>query len=95
MEKLYARRDGSIIVCDEEFELVDVRGMAMEYLRRLARCVEPNVVNYIDIASSDRSPESLRMSFTKISKEQEIDIRTFTKDGLFAFMIVKPESVFI
>lgn len=95
MIELYVRRDKSIIECGDDFELMDGRGMSMAYIRRLVEVVEPNQANYIDTESADRSPESLRMSMSKIASEMGVEIKTFSTGKLFGFVVVKPERVFV
>ena len=95
MIELYVKRDGSVIECGDDFDLVSGRGMSSAYLRRVVSAAKPNEANYINIESADRSPESLRMSINKIGKELDLDIKTFSVGNLFGFVIVSPEKVFI
>ncbi|CAD5239254.1 hypothetical protein JLDGIFFK_00029 [Klebsiella phage vB_KppS-Samwise] len=95
MIELYVKRDGSIVECGDDFDLVSGRGMSSAYLRRLVGAVKPNEANYIDIESADRSTESLRMALNKIAKDSDVDIKTFSAGNLFGFVVVSPEKVFI
>lgn len=95
MKRLYLRRNGEIIERGDDFEIVNDMGMTMHYIRRLVDVAEPNVISYINIESSGRTPETMRMAFNKIAKERGISIRTFLIDDVIGFVICKPESVFI
>lgn len=95
MKRLYLRRNGEVIECGDDFEIVNDRGMTMQYIRRLVDVAEPNVISYINIESCGRTPETMRMAFNKIAKERGISIKTFLIDDVIGFVICKPESVFI
>ena len=92
MIHLMVSRNGEVIESDC---IAGGKAMDAAYLRRIVDAAKPNVANYITLDTAQRDAKFMRSVLFQIAEKRGITIKTFTYGDFLAFVVCKPESVFI
>lgn len=93
MRKVYARRDMNFhTLCDD----YTPKPFDQRYIARIVRAMKPNKAYFIDIKSTGRRLEVLRMLASKTFAEMNVCVKTFTfGDKLALIKLEEPNEIIV